>query len=161
MKMHVHWQPENNPSYAGKTPDDLTVSIGDFSSKAALDSGRQRKAPTPKELVAMAMGSCSSIDVVTVLQKMKQPLKNLQVDVEVKLSENPPHAFETCLMTYHVEGEGLVESRVMRAVALSVLKGCSVSLMIAQSGCKVSAAIVLNGKDLKVTPEQLTQAAGH
>lgn len=146
MKVAVAWRGREHPyefEFQGTTPDGFEVPIG-----ARSIEGGPKTAPTPKELVAMGMGSCSGIDVVSILRKMRQPLSKLSVSCDVELRKTPPTVFESVDLTYHAEGEGLAPDRVARAVNLSLEKDCGVSIMIANSGCRVAARLFVNGAEV-------------
>ena len=75
-----------------------------------MDGNSGDKAPSPMEMVLMAAGGCSAIDVVSILQKGRQDV----VDCEVKLTSE----------------RDLKDAAVARAVDLSAEKYCSVALML-------------------------------
>lgn len=146
MKVVVAWEGREHPhefEFNGTTSDGLSVAIGGRSVE-----GGPKTAPTPKELVAMGMGSCSGIDVVSILKKMRQPLAKLSVSCGVVLKKTPPTVFESVELTYFAEGEGLAPDRVARAVTLSLEKDCGVSIMIANSGCTVTGRLFVNGQEV-------------
>ena len=90
-------------------------------------------APSPMEMVLMAAGACSSVDVVSILKKSRQQV----VDCEVKLSgeraETIPKVFTKIHLHFEVTGFNLNEKQVERAVQLSADKYCSVSIMLSGS----------------------------
>ena len=89
--------------------------------------------PTPMEAVLMALCSCTSVDVVSILQKKRQPLASLTVSAAAEQAPAPPRVFTKIQLTYTVRGEGgaqLSRKAVEDAVGLSKGKYCSVSLML-------------------------------
>ncbi|WP_350344829.1 OsmC family protein [Proteinivorax tanatarense] len=82
----------------------------------------------PTQLVLMAIGGCTGIDVVQMLEKMKQPLKGLSIKVDGVRREEHPKTYEIITIKYSFEGE-LDEKKVHRAVELSQQKYCGVSNM--------------------------------
>lgn len=90
-------------------------------------SGRN---PTPMELVAMAHGGCTGIDILLIMQKMRANLTRLDIDVETKRRDEPPSYFEEIRLTYTASGEGVTEENLKRAAALSHEKYCSVGAML-------------------------------
>jgi putative redox protein len=148
MKTVVDWRQREHPhefEFQGTTDDGLTVEIG---ARSVADG--PKTAPTPKELVAMAMGSCSGIDVVSTLRKMRQPLVRLRVSCDIEVGTGVPAVFERCLMTYEAEGEGLSSNRVAHAVKLSFDTHCGVSIMIKRGGCEVAARLLVNGVEVPI-----------
>jgi len=149
MKTSVQWHAREGDhawEFEGRTQDGHVTQIAARTRPEGVKS-----APTPKELVAMAMGSCTGIDVVSILQKMRQPLASLRIETDVTVTKTEPAVFETCVLSYHVEGEGLVQDRVVRAVTLSFTKHCGVSIMIERSGCRVEPRLFINGASVALT----------
>ena len=87
------------------------------------------KGVRPTELVLMGAASCSAIDVIEILKKMKQPLEDIQVDVEGTKQQEIPKVFVKIHMHYTLTGN-LKEAKVARAIELSVTKYCTVSKML-------------------------------
>jgi putative redox protein len=86
--------------------------------------------PTPMEVVAMALGGCTGIDIVLMLKKMRIELKRLEIEIETKRHPEPPEYFDEINLTYKMAGEGLTEENATRAVSLSNEKYCSVGAML-------------------------------
>lgn len=85
--------------------------------------------PSPMEAVLMALCSCTSVDVVSILKKKRQEVTGLRVSAEAKQAETAPRVFTHIHLTYAVRGK-LSRKAVEDAVALSKEKYCSVSLML-------------------------------
>ena len=80
----------------------------------------------------MALCGCTSVDVVSILRKKREPFTSLTVSAEAEQAEEAPRIFTRIRLTYHVEGK--VSSKAMEdAVALSKNKYCSVSKMLEKS----------------------------
>lgn len=94
-------------------------------------------APTPMEMVLMAAGSCSSVDVVGILEKARQHVTDCRVKLSAERAEGPPAVFTSIHMHFIVTGFEVSEKHVERAVRLSADKYCSVSLMLAK-GVEIS-----------------------
>lgn len=86
--------------------------------------------PSPMEAVLMALCSCTSVDVVSILQKKRQPFAGLRVTAQATQAPAPPRVFTHIKLTYAVRGKGLSRKAVEDAVSLSKHKYCSVSLML-------------------------------
>lgn len=85
--------------------------------------------PSPMEMVLMALCSCTSVDVVSILKKKRQQLTGLRVSAVAKQADAPPRVFTHIKLTYAVHGK-LSRKAVEDAVSLSKNKYCSVSLML-------------------------------
>jgi putative redox protein len=85
--------------------------------------------PSPMELVLMALCACTSVDVISILQKKREPFTSLTVSAVAEQAPAPPRTFTHILLTYDVGGEVSAKA-VEDAVALSKNKYCSVSKML-------------------------------
>ena len=96
----------------------------------ALDaSASHADGPSPVEAVLMALCSCTSVDVVSILRKKRQPLLGLTVTAHAERRTEYPRLFETIRLVYRLRG-ALDRKAVEDAVALSKNKYCSVSAML-------------------------------
>jgi putative redox protein len=85
----------------------------------------------PSDLLLLALGGCTSVDVVEILRKKRQPLAGLTVHVRAEQDADPPWAFRRIHLLYEVRGHGLSARAVEQAVALSEDKYCSVRATLA------------------------------
>lgn len=81
----------------------------------------------PSEMLLVALASCSSVDVVEIMQKKRQPLASLQVQASAEQDADPPWTFRKIHLTYLISGQNLKEADVAQAIALSEEKYCSVA----------------------------------
>ena len=85
---------------------------------------------TPQlELVLLALCGCTSVDVVSILRKKREPLTSLTVSAVAEQAEEAPRVFTHIQLTYHIGG-GVSSKAAEDAVALSKNKYCSVSKML-------------------------------
>ncbi len=91
----------------------------------AID-GNTESGPSPMELLLEAVGGCSAIDVVLILQKMREPLARLEVTLEGERNGTEPKYFTAITARFEVWGDSLSDDKVARAVNLSFAKYCSV-----------------------------------
>src|ERR1700761_4430187 len=107
--------------FEGKTEDGKTILLdGDSAHKHG---------PSPMEAVLMALCSCTSVDVVSILKNKRQELTGLIVSAVGTQAPAPPRIFTHIKLTYAVRGR-LSRKAVEDAVSLSKHKYCSVSLML-------------------------------
>ena len=85
------------------------------------------KAAKPSDLLLMSLASCAAHDVVAILERQRQHLTELRIDVDGQQLPDPPYAFTDIHLHFTVEGDDLEADRVARAVSLSVEKYCSVA----------------------------------
>jgi putative redox protein len=99
-------------------------------------SAEHLEGPSPMEAVLMALCGCTSVDVVSILKKKRQPLASLTVSAEAGQADEPPRVFNKIKLVYTVQaktGGQLSRKAVEDAVALSKDKYCSVSAMLEKS----------------------------
>ncbi len=119
MIAHSEWK--QGSLYEGSTENGNTVT---FDADPAHTHG-----PSPMEAVLMALCGCTSVDVVNILQKKRQPLTGLRVSATATQASEPPRVFTHIKLTYTVHGT-LSRKAVEDAVSLSKNKYCSVSQML-------------------------------
>ncbi len=122
MIAHSEWR--QGTVYEGIAENGNTIV---FDTDAAHTQG-----PTPMEAVLMALCSCTSVDVVSILQKKRLELTGLRVTATATQAPAPPRVFTHIKLTYAVRGR-LSRKAVEDAVALSKNKYCSVSLMLSKA----------------------------
>jgi len=92
-------------------------------------SGGEEKGSRPMELVLMAAGGCSSIDIHLILKKMRQPVDDLRIEVHGERVDAVPAVFRKITFYYHFKGD-LKAEKVKQAIDMSLDKYCSVSKML-------------------------------
>lgn len=104
----------------------------------APESGGTNAGARPMELVLIGTAGCAAYDVVTILEKSRQPVSGCVAHVKAQRAEEPPRVFTHIDMHFVVRGDGLTESKVARAVELSAQKYCSASIMMKRAGVEVT-----------------------
>jgi len=94
---------------------------------------------SPMELVLIALCGCTGYDVVSILQKKREPFTSLEVRAEAERAAEPPSVYTEIKLIYRVGGE-VSRKAVEDAVRLSKEKYCSVSAMLAKTA-KITAEI--------------------
>jgi putative redox protein len=80
----------------------------------------------PSELLLLALGGCTAVDVVTIMRKKRQAVTGLEINVRGEQDEDPPWTFRHIHLEYVVRGKGLSEKGLAQAIELSEEKYCSV-----------------------------------
>lgn len=93
--------------------------------RSALIDGKRSSAPAPTDMLLAAVGACAGIDVVDILEKGREELKGLEVEVSGTRRPEPPRFFEALHVRFIVRGN-VSESKAQRAADLSLEKYCSV-----------------------------------
>ncbi len=87
--------------------------------------GNTQTSSSPMEILLESVGSCSAIDVVLILQKMREPLTGVGVKLDGDRQAVEPRYFHTIRARFDLWGE-LSAEKVERAINLSFSKYCSV-----------------------------------
>jgi putative redox protein len=121
--------------------DEVFEAVTESGNKIVLDGdSAHAHGPSPLEAVLMALCSCTSVDVVSILKKKRQDLTGLRVTATATRAESIPRVFTHIMLTYAVRGR-LSRKAVEDAVALSKNKYCSVSKML-EKAAKIEYEIV-------------------
>jgi putative redox protein len=102
------------------------------------DHGGRNIGIRPMEMVLIGMGGCSSIDVMSILQKARQDVVDCVAKLEAERADAVPAVFTKIHIHFVVTGRGLKEAHVKRAVELSAEKYCSASIMLQKGGVEVT-----------------------
>ncbi|GAB5409859.1 MAG: OsmC family protein [Balneolaceae bacterium] len=132
MKVDVNWlakdfHMEAGNEEGGKIRMDGNTNIG------GLEGGM-----SPMQLLLAGIGGCSAIDVISILEKQKQDIKSLKVEVDADKQrvDDSYSEFKTIHMHFILTGN-LDEKKVKRALDLSITKYCSVSKAL-EKGSEIS-----------------------
>jgi len=99
-------------------------------SDGSVGIGGHESAMRPMQMLASSLGCCSSIDVISFLRKMRQPLEDIQIHIDAERDEdNTPSLFTKIHVSFELQGE-LEDAKVKRAVDMSMEKYCSVARIL-------------------------------
>jgi putative redox protein len=87
----------------------------------------------PMELLLLGMGGCTTFDMIQMLKKGRQDIRDCVVEIDSERSEAIPKVFTKINVHYKVTGKDLKEAQVKRAVELSTQKYCSASIMLGET----------------------------
>jgi putative redox protein len=90
-------------------------------------------ASSPVEMVLMALGACSAMDVVLMLKKMRANVTAFHVNLDAERAETYPRVFTKVKMEFILEGEGIKAKDLERAIQLSIEKYCTVAGMVGKT----------------------------
>ena len=133
FKIHVDWKGEGH-QFKGFNPEGTTVAI----------DGDKQNGTSPMVLLLHAEAGCTGIDVLSILEKMKQPISGLRIEVEAEKGDGDfPRIWETIHVRYIISGD-VAQDKAEKAVDLSLTKYCSVSAMLGHAA-KITHEIVMKG----------------
>ena len=100
----------------------------------------------PMQAVLMALAGCSTIDIVMILERMRQDVSDIKVEVEGTRREEIPRIYTDIHLHYKVFGN-VKEKKVQQALDLSLEKYCSVSKMLEKTAKITGSFEVINEKE--------------
>jgi putative redox protein len=107
---------------------DLFIGITPSGHAQVLETNSARaSAATPAELLLIALGGCTAVDVVSILKKKRERVTGYRVEVRGTRREEHPRAFTRMEVRHIVRGKGVSEKSVASAIELSETKYCSVA----------------------------------
>ncbi len=111
---------------------DATTTTGHHIVLDALPPGGDDRGPKPIELVLTALAGCTAMDVLSILQKKREPVLGLTVDVIGTRASTHPMIYTDIEIVYRVRGD-VSPLAVERAMELSETKYCGVHAMLEHS----------------------------
>lgn len=106
--------------------------------------GSSKAGNSPMELVLIGLCGCTAADVVTILQKKREPFTAVEVHAEAEKAAEPPRVYTAIKLIYRVKGK-VTRKAVEDAVNLSEEKYCSVAAMLKKTA-KITYEIELDPK---------------
>jgi putative redox protein len=108
--------------------EDLFVGVSPGGHAQVLDTNHERgNAATPVELLLIALGSCTAVDVISILRKKRERVTDYRVEVRGERRTEHPRAFTRMDVRHIIRGHNISEKAVAQAVELSETKYCSVA----------------------------------
>src|SRR5438128_357669 len=91
-----------------------------------IDSGSGMVAPSPIELLLVALATCHGMDVISILRKKRQRVTGYTIDIRGERRAEHPKAFTSIEIMHRFSGHDLSAEAIVRAIELSHDKYCSV-----------------------------------
>jgi putative redox protein len=108
--------------------NDFFVGITPSGHAQAIETNSQRhSAATPMELLLLALGSCTGVDVISILRKKRQQITDYRIEVSGERRDEYPKAYTRLFVKHIVRGRSVSKEAVERAIELSETKYCSVA----------------------------------
>jgi len=96
------------------------------SGQQTVIDGDKKTAASPVEVLLEALGACTAIDVVLILEKMRTPATKLEVTIDGNRRQTDPKYYTDVRVRFDVWGDGIKPDKLARAINLSFEKYCSV-----------------------------------
>jgi putative redox protein len=126
MKARIKWVEDR--TFVGEAGTGHSIVFGH-----AFGEEGQKPGPSAMELVLIGTGGCSAFDVVHILEKGREAVDDVVVELDAERAEEDPKVFTRVHMHFIVKGRSLAPAKVERAIKLSAEKYCSASAMIAKT----------------------------
>lgn len=123
MKARVTWVQDR--TFVGTTESGHSIAFG------AAHGDSAKPGPSPMELLLLGTGGCSAFDVVMILEKGREAVEDVVVEMEGERADTDPKVYTRIHMHFVVKGRSLNPVKVERAIGLSIEKYCSASAMMA------------------------------
>ena len=118
-------QPKATIHFAG---DEFFVGVTPSGHAQAIETNSTRaNAATPMELLLIALGSCTGVDVISILKKKRQQVTGYRIEVSGQRREDFPRSYTRLDVKHIVRGRGVSEPALANAIELSDKKYCSVA----------------------------------
>jgi len=104
--------------------------------------GGENRGPRPKALTLVSLAGCTSMDVISILKKMRVVPEYFNVEVEGELTEEHPKYYHHIHVRYFFRGNDLPMDKLEKAVNLSEERYCGVSALLSK-GAKITSEIVV------------------
>lgn len=127
MKSRIKWV--EGAMFVGETASGHAVVMD-----GPVEGGGRNLGPRPMEMLLLGVGACTAYDVVSILQKARQPIVSCEIEVDTERADSAPKVFTKMHLHYVVTGKaGLKEAQVQKAIELSKEKYCSASIMLGKA----------------------------
>jgi putative redox protein len=98
----------------------------------------------PMQSLLFALGSCSGIDIVSILKKQKQAISSFKMKIEGEREDAKPISlWKTIHIVFEFGGE-VDEEKAKKACSLSIEKYCSVAETLRRSGAQITWSTQIN-----------------
>ena len=133
--MKIELKRKNRASHYEATAPSTSVKVNIDGSP---EVGGQELGVRPMELVLMALGSCSVLDLVAILEKQRQAIEDISIEVTGNRRDSIPSVFTDIHIKFLLFGKDINLLKAEKAAELAVKKYCSVHDMLAAGGVDIT-----------------------
>ena len=102
------------------------------------ESGGQNFGVRPMQMLLMGLGGCSAIDVIMILKKQRQEVRDYKMIIKGDREVGKePSLWKNITLEFHIYGN-VDEDKAKKAVFLSLEKYCSVAATLTGSGTTIT-----------------------
>ncbi len=128
--------------FIGQTASNNTLTVD-------TDRGRH-SAASPMELLLLALGSCTAVDVISILRKRRETVTDYKVEIRGHRQEEHPRSYKRMEVHHIVTGRSISEQSLARAIRLSEHKYCSVAATLRPAADIVSTYEIIEAEEVSV-----------
>ena len=126
--------------------EDLFIGYTPSGNAVTLDTNHIRNsAPSPMELLLLALGSCTGVDVISILRKKRQNITDYRIEVRGHRRDQHPRSYERVEVHHVVTGHSVSGQALANAIKLSEEKYCSVAATFRPTAEIVSSYEIIEG----------------
>jgi putative redox protein len=132
-------QRKNNAThFEAKNEDGATIQLD-----SSPGEGGQNLGFRPMQTLLAAMGACSAIDIVIILNKQKQAIEDFIIEIDAEREDTKPIAYwKKAHVKFILKGK-IDNDKAMRAAALSLEKYCSVAATLGKAGAEITHEVIV------------------
>lgn len=123
MQAKVTWS--QGLSFSGTADTGFSLPLG-----AKPEVGGDNDGFRPMELIALGLAGCTAMDVISILQKKRQDIREFEVVVTGERADEHPRVFTHLTVEYRIRGVDIDPAAVERAIELSETKYCPAQAML-------------------------------
>ncbi len=102
------------------------------------ETGGKNFGARPMQMLLMALGGCSGIDIVSILKKQRQTVESFHMEINGEREHGPDATlWKTVHIVFVLKGN-IDEDKARKACTLSIEKYCSVAATLRKAGCKIT-----------------------
>ena len=108
------------------------------------ESGGQNNGVRPMQMLLMGLGGCSAIDVIAILKKQRQEVKDYKMVINgAREAGKEPSLWKDITIEFHLYGD-VDRDKAVKAVDLSINKYCSVSATLEKAGAEIKTQVFVH-----------------
>ncbi len=114
------------------------------------DQGGKGAGFRPMQLLLAGLGGCSAVDIVSILKKQKQEIRDFSIAIDGEREPGKePSVWQNVQIIFRLEGE-VDPAKALRAVELSMHKYCSVAETLRRAGAALTWKVVVNDEEVNL-----------
>ena len=123
MNANITW--DHGMSFSATADSGFTVPLGTVPAVGGENDGFK-----PMELMAISLGGCTAMDVISILRKKRQDITAYEISVHTERADQHPKVFTSATILYQITGHNIDEKALRRAIQLSADRYCPAQGML-------------------------------